>query len=554
MAAVGEGREQLGVLLAALEQVVAGDEAVGRAGQAPVALEAGPDQGLVGQVVAGEHRGDALVERGLRQRAGGREEAEDGPLDAVGQRDRGRGLGPPGRPSHQRPGSISTSRRWSGRAISSRTSDEEPVDGVRRRLAGRGDPDDPAACVRWRADRAVGTAAGPGASVSRAEPVAGPSAVAGLGRGRPGSTGRSGGRPRGRVGSAVASRRSWPARSRPTRISPNSRSYRAGSPRARSVSTAVSVTVRGGLGRRERALVEALRRRRTGRGPGTRSGSPEPPGTGGSDDVGPRPRRRAARRAPGRQRARPTRRPRRRRPASRALDEAIAGAGAAEHGRGERLRAAVDEQDARPSRAIAGATASSDRPIATACQLHGARSEEPASASIGSSDGRLAARGPRTSRGRRPPAAPGSGRTGGWPSTRRMRGAGAPRPPAPRARRSGRAGRTGSTSARTAVAVPSPRLRRSSPRRAWSGPSAPPSRRWTKPRTSRNASSNASHGLRSRHWVAAGRRTCPPAMRRLRDAPGRASRGGWPAGSCGGTRAGARPGPGRRAGRSRSDR
>ena len=107
------------------------------------------------------------------------------------------------------------------------------------------------------------------------------------------------------------------------------------------------------------------------------------------------------------------------------------------------------------------------------------------------------------------------GLTGGWPSTRRIRGG---------RRRRGR-GADGSSwrtrrpdgleSARTAVAVPSPRLRRSSPRRAWSGPSAPPSSRWTKPRTSRTASSNASHGLRSRHWVALGRRTWPPLMRRL---------------------------------------
>ena len=89
-----------------------------------------------------------------------------------------------------------------------------------------------------------------------------------------------------------------------------------------------------------------------------------------------------------------------------------------------------------------------------------------------------------------------------------------------RSSRSG-AGRTGSTSARTAVAVPSPRLRRSSPRRAWSGPSAPPSSRWTNPRTSRNPSSNASHGLRSRHWVAAGRRTWPPAIRRSAVRPAR---------------------------------
>ena len=80
------------MLLAPAQEVVLGDEPVGRARQAPVAVEAGPDQALVGQVVAGEQRRDALVERGLRQRAGRREQAEHGPLDAVGERDRRGGL------------------------------------------------------------------------------------------------------------------------------------------------------------------------------------------------------------------------------------------------------------------------------------------------------------------------------------------------------------------------------------------------------------------------------------------------------------------------------
>ena len=104
------------------------------------------------------------------------------------------------------------------------------------------------------------------------------------------------------------------------------------------------------------------------------------------------------------------------------------------------------------------------------------------------------------------------GRTGGCPRTRRIRGPWA-------AARS--AGSDGSRSARTAdglatastvVALPSPSARRSSPSRAWSGPTAPPSSRWTKPRTSRNASSKASHGLRSRQCspVVDGSRTCPP--------------------------------------------
>ena len=137
--------------------------------------------------------------------------------------------------------------------------------------------------------------------------------------------------------------------------------------------------------------------------------------------------------------------------------------------------------------------------------------------------------------------------------------------PDPRRRRSVRpyAGRVvaqgdqtadGPLSPRTAVAVPSPRLRRSSPSRAWTGPSAPPSSRWMNPRTLRNASSKASHGLRSRHWaaptaadVAAGDR----AGRRPRPA---GSPGGWRAGSRGAGRGAGRPGPARPGGRSRSAR
>ena len=117
--------------------------------------------------------------------------------------------------------------------------------------------------------------------------------------------------------------------------------------------------------------------------------------------------------------------------------------------------------------------------------------------------------------------------------------------------RPGRAARTGAT---TAVAVPSPRLRRSSPRRAWIGPDVPPSSRWMKPRTSRKASSKASHGLRSRNWVAVWR---PDVARRdaQRRGPARAGRrAGWPAGWRGGRRAGGRPGRARRAGRPRSVR
>ena len=100
--------------------------------------------------------------------------------------------------------------------------------------------------------------------------------------------------------------------------------------------------------------------------------------------------------------------------------------------------------------------------------------------------------------------------------------AGCPRPAgSAAARRSRRGWATSSWSAPSAaevpclsiaVAEPSARLRRSSPRRAGTGPQAPLSRRWTKPRTSRTPSSNASHGLRSRQWAPPGRRTWPPAI------------------------------------------
>ncbi len=76
----------------------------------------------------------------------------------------------------------------------------------------------------------------------------------------------------------------------------------------------------------------------------------------------------------------------------------------------------------------------------------------------------------------------------------------------------------------TAVAEPSTRLRRSSPSRAGTGPQAPLSRRWTKPRTRRTPSSNAIHGLRSRHWAAPGRRTCPDAIRSAATRPGDVAR------------------------------
>ena len=99
VAAVGEERDRLGVLLRPAEEIVAGQHPVRRARHAPVALEAGPDEGFVRQVVAGEQRRDPLEERGLGERAGGRQEAVDGPLDAVGEgRGRGGAVGRVGEP------------------------------------------------------------------------------------------------------------------------------------------------------------------------------------------------------------------------------------------------------------------------------------------------------------------------------------------------------------------------------------------------------------------------------------------------------------------------
>ena len=82
-------RDQLAVLPAARREVVGRDQAVRRAGEAPVAVEAGADERLVGQVRAGEQAGDPVQERGLGERAGRGQEAVDGPLDAIREGDGG---------------------------------------------------------------------------------------------------------------------------------------------------------------------------------------------------------------------------------------------------------------------------------------------------------------------------------------------------------------------------------------------------------------------------------------------------------------------------------
>jgi len=56
--AVGEAGDHLGVLLRPAQEVVAGHDPIGGARPAAIALEARPDEGLVGQIVAGEEGGD----------------------------------------------------------------------------------------------------------------------------------------------------------------------------------------------------------------------------------------------------------------------------------------------------------------------------------------------------------------------------------------------------------------------------------------------------------------------------------------------------------------
>ena len=215
-----------------------GHEPVGRAGQAPVAVQAGPDERLVGQVVADEQRGDPLEERGLGERAGGRQQAEDGPFDAVGQRRRGRlAVRPVGEPpaagldlDEAASASGRPARRGSGRAA---------VRPGRGGVAGRGPPRRdrvpapapaaPAGGVRDAAGRPAAVPPAAGAGRTPAGSSATGRARRGVGRPGDASAGPDSAVavPASAASSGAASparRRSWPARSRPTRISPSSRS------------------------------------------------------------------------------------------------------------------------------------------------------------------------------------------------------------------------------------------------------------------------------------------------------------------------------------------
>ena len=259
VAAVGEQADQLGVVLGAAQEVVAGHDPIGRARPAAIALEAGPDERLVGQVVAAEEAGDPLrgttlsdsgpaVERRLKTAHSTRSASGA----AAASRSRASA-------SHQRPGATSSRRRRPDSDSPSPISARRRLDLVRRRV-GAGES---AADRRWRRPRRS-----PRRSGARRRAAA---AVCGSGLGRrsrspsgrvvglAGSVRRSAPDPRlgrsvaRRSGSAgvatgqrsrsATSRRSCPARSSPTRISPSSRSADAGSPRALRLSTATSTTV-----------------------------------------------------------------------------------------------------------------------------------------------------------------------------------------------------------------------------------------------------------------------------------------------------------------------
>ena len=362
------------MLLAPAQQVVAGDQAVRRAGQAAVAVEAGADETLVGQVVAGEQRRDPLVERRLGDRPGRRQQAEDGPLDAIGER-HGRGLAvlALGEPPAAGLDLDDAALRRPGQLVADQG--EQALDrvGAQRRVPSADAPDagpvapgrglGRARAVGGRA--VVGVGAGPrrrsrrprSGAVRRAprRSTATPSRPR-RGPARPGASRRPAGgavRPgRGRRGP-----RRGPARSAPARPGPAA------------ISTVVSVTVRAASaaenGRWSNRSGGANRPR-----PGTTSGSPAPPGDGSRPTLprvrGPGGRSRARRQQlddaggvvvgigqPGAQRpgSPPSRRPSpRRRPPPR-----------------RRRRAG------RPGRRgpSTGSTASSARPIDAACQLHG---------------------------------------------------------------------------------------------------------------------------------------------------------------------------------------
>ena len=316
----------------------------GGARDAPIAVEARADERLVGEVGADEQAGDPVEERGLGQRAGGRQQAVDRPLDAVGER---RGGDVAIRPVAQPPAVVADPDQAAALDAGERVADEreQALDVVEGRLG-------PAGPARRR--RAA-----------------------------------AGGRTR---------RRRWPARSRPTRISPSRPAKLTGSPRSLSTSTAASTTARAASSAENGAagLRSGGANSRSSR---TTSGSPAPPGTGvratfarlrGPPGTAPEPggtssttppvsRPASGRRAPATRKSAPT-------PPS-TLATSVSGPSPS------------SRNATRAPRLMIGSTPRSARVTAAACQPHEGRTAGPNSGSRGASR-RPRARAPTRSRGR----------------------------------------------------------------------------------------------------------------------------------------------------------
>ena len=380
---------------------------VGRAGQAAVAVEADPDEPLVGQVVTAEHRGDPLEERGLGERTGGGQQAEHGPFDAIGERHGGAGhvlrvgqppatgldlrqamlgrpaelladqreqavdrvdlgvtlagaAGPGGRPGRLAGSHVRSARAWGRPRIVARRC------GVAGRLARAGGeasrgPVRPPVVIR-RSSVGLGLVVIVGAR--------GP--VVGGGRVRAGRRECPGGQPANLPGPIEPDQD----------LAEQPLVARRLAPGAQRLDRDLGHGPRG-VGGRERPPVEPLgRREQAGRRDEVRVAGA--PGHRLEPDVGAGARSRrqdAARVAAAR---RPPTRPRRGRTAARRA------AGSRPTPRPSTAATIASGPPStswttRPSRAMTGSTASSARPIAAACQLHGGRSEAPARASIGSS-------------------------------------------------------------------------------------------------------------------------------------------------------------------------
>ena len=355
---------------------------LGRAGEAAVAVEAGPHQRVVRDVVAAEQGRDPLEEGGLGHRSGGGQQAEHRPLDAVGERHGGGG-------DVVRVGQPPAAGLDLGEAALGRAGElvadqaEQAIDRIgpvrrrdrRRDGAGRSGPTRlaPGSAGRLaaaRSRRSPGRRRARRRRRSRRGPVAAASghvasSAAAVGGRRSSGAGRRPGRAR--PGSRRAAARSGPVRRAPggSRRRPRSRSARRRRPRT--------------AGRRR------ARAARTGPRPGTTSGSPAPPGSGSSPTF-PRVR------APGGRRPRgcsssTTGAAGSSASATLRAEQPIAGGRRPEDDRERRFRRRRRPAGrSRPSRAMRRLErAQAPRRTRRACQLHGGRSDAPASASIGSS-------------------------------------------------------------------------------------------------------------------------------------------------------------------------